>query len=106
LPFFAENILDEARKIFADVLEDFVNIKTIIARFQQWKYGFPDTYKQAFVHLCLPKLILPFVKIELLNWNPLVVVIHLLIFDLSSKQCPFVLFINCRVLKHRFTICF
>jgi hypothetical protein len=27
--------------------------------------------------LCLPKLILPLVKIELLEWNPLMVVIHL-----------------------------
>ena len=74
---FAEKITDESTKIFEDVLEDFGNIKSIIARFQQWKYGFSETYKQAFVHLCLPKLVLPFVKIELLDWNPLMVVFHL-----------------------------
>ncbi|XP_028411233.1 PAX3- and PAX7-binding protein 1-like [Dendronephthya gigantea] len=67
----SEKISDESKKIFEDVLEDFGNIKSIITRFQQWKYGFSETYKQAFVHLCLPKLVLPFVKIELLDWNPL-----------------------------------
>ena len=76
LCFFPEKILDEATKIFEDVLEDFGSIKSITARFQQWKFGFPETYKQAFVHLCLPKLVLPFIKIELLDWNPLMVGLH------------------------------
>ena len=69
--FPVEKIRDEATKLFEDVIEDFGNIKPIIDRFELWKYGFSDTYKQAFVHLCLPKLVLPFARVQLLNWNPL-----------------------------------
>ena len=63
--------MKEAENIFEDVVNDFTSIHEIMSRFEQWKYGFHDSYKEAYLGLCLPKLFAPFIKLELLNWNPL-----------------------------------
>lgn len=64
-------LLKEASMLFEDVVEDFSSLKEIKSRFEQWKFAFNESYKQAFLGLCLPKLFTPFIKLELLNWNPL-----------------------------------
>jgi len=46
----------------------------IRGRFDQWKKDYPDSYSEAFIGLCLPKLFTPFVKLELVCWNPLEVI--------------------------------
>lgn len=73
LRFKAEKakLLKEASMLFEDVVEDFSSLKEIKCRFEQWKFAFNESYKQAFLGLCLPKLFTPFIKLELLNWNPL-----------------------------------
>ncbi|XP_006899713.1 PREDICTED: GC-rich sequence DNA-binding factor 2 [Elephantulus edwardii] len=65
------NILKDRQKIFEDVHDDFCNIKSILLKFQQWREKFPDSYYEAFISLCIPKLLNPLVRIQLLDWNPL-----------------------------------
>ncbi len=52
-------------------MEDFYQLHVIRTRFEQWKLSYRDTYNQAFVTMCLPRLFAPFVTLQLINWNPL-----------------------------------
>nr|NP_001376457.1 chromosome 3 open reading frame, human C2orf3 [Gallus gallus] len=66
-----DNILEESKKIFQDVHEDFCDIRKILLKFQEWKEKFPDSYCDAYISFCLPKLLNPLVRVQLINWSPL-----------------------------------
>uniref|UniRef100_A0A8C4VQB1 GC-rich sequence DNA-binding factor 2 n=1 Tax=Gopherus evgoodei TaxID=1825980 RepID=A0A8C4VQB1_9SAUR len=66
-----DDILQESKKICEDVHADFCNIRNILLKFQQWRQKFPDTYYNAYISLCLPKLLSPLIRIQLIGWNPL-----------------------------------
>lgn len=61
----------QGSEVFKDVVEEFWKLALIKVRFHEWKFGFPESYKQAYVHLFLPNLLAPFVRVQLLQWNPL-----------------------------------
>ncbi|KAL1768250.1 GC-rich sequence DNA-binding factor 2 isoform X1 [Sigmodon hispidus] len=64
-------ILQDCKKVFEDVHDDFCNVQNILLKFQQWREQFPDSYYEAFVGFCLPKLLSPLIRVQLLDWNPL-----------------------------------
>ncbi|XP_074847447.1 intron Large complex component GCFC2 isoform X2 [Carettochelys insculpta] len=66
-----DDILRESKKIFEDVHADFCNVRNILLKFQQWRERFPDSYYDAYISLCLPKLLSPLIRIQLIGWNPL-----------------------------------
>ncbi|NXX78059.1 GCFC2 factor, partial [Urocolius indicus] len=66
-----DNILQDSRKIFEDVHADFCDIRKILLKFQEWKEKFPDSYCDAYISFCLPKLLNPLIRLQLINWNPL-----------------------------------
>ncbi|XP_041109440.1 intron Large complex component GCFC2-like [Polyodon spathula] len=66
-----DDILCESWKIFNDVHEDFHNIKDILSKFDQWRGRFADSYYDAYIGLCLPKLLGPLIRYQLVDWNPL-----------------------------------
>uniref|UniRef100_G3VKY6 GCF C-terminal domain-containing protein n=1 Tax=Sarcophilus harrisii TaxID=9305 RepID=G3VKY6_SARHA len=57
--------------IFEDVNEEFSDVQKILLKFQQWREQFPDSYYEAYASLCLPKLLSPFIRIQMMDWNPL-----------------------------------
>jgi hypothetical protein len=65
------DILQDCKKVFEDVHDDFCNIQNILLKFQQWREKFPDSYSEAFVGLCIPKLLNPLIRVQLLSCNPL-----------------------------------
>ncbi|XP_045684843.1 intron Large complex component GCFC2 isoform X2 [Phyllostomus hastatus] len=65
------DILKDHKKIFEDVHDDFCNIQNILLKFQQWREKFPDSYYEAFIGLCIPKLLNPLIRVQLIDWNPL-----------------------------------
>ncbi|TEA39226.1 hypothetical protein DBR06_SOUSAS7610056 [Sousa chinensis] len=65
------DILRDHKKIFEDVHDDFCNIQNILLKFQQWREKFPDSYYEAFISLCIPKLLNPLIRFQLIDWNPL-----------------------------------
>ncbi|XP_032235369.2 PAX3- and PAX7-binding protein 1 isoform X2 [Nematostella vectensis] len=67
----AEKVISDSRTIFEDVVDEFSCISAIRARFEEWKQLRGDSYRNAYIGLCLPKLFKPFVRLELLPWNPL-----------------------------------
>ncbi|XP_076990808.1 intron Large complex component GCFC2 isoform X2 [Tamandua tetradactyla] len=66
-----DDILQNRKKIFEDVHDDFCNIRNILLKFQQWREKFPDSYYEAFISFCIPKLLNPLIRIQLIDWNPL-----------------------------------
>ncbi|XP_072187820.1 intron Large complex component GCFC2 isoform X2 [Excalfactoria chinensis] len=66
-----DNILEESKKIFEDVHADFCDIRKILLKFQEWKEKFPDSYCDAYISFCLPKLLNPLIRVQLINWSPL-----------------------------------
>ncbi|XP_010331709.2 intron Large complex component GCFC2 isoform X1 [Saimiri boliviensis] len=65
------DILQDQKKVFEDVHDDFCNIQNILLKFQQWREKFPDSYYEAFISLCIPKLLNPLIRVQLIDWNPL-----------------------------------
>ncbi|XP_027496856.1 GC-rich sequence DNA-binding factor 2 isoform X2 [Corapipo altera] len=66
-----DNVLEDSRKVFEDVHADFCDIRKILLKFQEWKEKFPDSYCDAYISFCLPKLLNPLIRVQLLSWNPL-----------------------------------
>uniref|UniRef100_A0A2R5LD21 Putative transcriptional regulator binding to the gc-rich sequence n=1 Tax=Ornithodoros turicata TaxID=34597 RepID=A0A2R5LD21_9ACAR len=66
-----ESILDDTRHVFDDVVEDFSSVTALKLKFERWKIEEPDSYERAYVNLCLVKLLAPYVRLQLVSWNPL-----------------------------------
>ncbi|OCT79045.1 intron Large complex component GCFC2 [Xenopus laevis] len=66
-----ENIRVQCKNIFEDVHEDFHQIKNILSRFTEWRERFAESYYDAYISLCLHKLLNPIIRVHLLDWNPL-----------------------------------
>ncbi|XP_002936033.2 GC-rich sequence DNA-binding factor 2 [Xenopus tropicalis] len=66
-----ESIRAQSKTIFEDVHEDFHQIKNILSRFTEWRGRFPESYYDAYISLCLHKLLNPIIRVHLLDWNPL-----------------------------------
>uniref|UniRef100_A0A663MM34 GC-rich sequence DNA-binding factor 2 n=1 Tax=Athene cunicularia TaxID=194338 RepID=A0A663MM34_ATHCN len=66
-----DNVLEDSRKVFEDVHADFCDIRKILLKFQEWKEKFPDTYCDAYISFCLPKILNPLIRVQLISWNPL-----------------------------------
>ncbi|CAL1280131.1 unnamed protein product [Larinioides sclopetarius] len=66
-----ENILNDAGSIFEDVVEEFGTLEGVMLNFEHWKATQLTSYSEAYVPLCLPKIFGVFVKLALLDWNPL-----------------------------------
>lgn len=54
----------------SDVVDDFSTLEGVMSRFDAWKSEDPDSYNDAYVSLCLPKIFSPLVRLQLLFWNP------------------------------------
>ncbi|XP_050736972.1 PAX3- and PAX7-binding protein 1-like isoform X1 [Eriocheir sinensis] len=66
-----EHIAAEARKIFEDVEDDFSQLKRIMTKFEEWKAKDGPTYSDAYVSYNLPKIFAPYIRLQMLLWNPL-----------------------------------
>lgn len=60
----------EARQIFIDAGEEFCEVEEILDRFQNWRTAEMDSYKDAYVSLCIPKVLGPLIRIKYVAWNP------------------------------------
>jgi GC-rich sequence DNA-binding factor len=65
------SLVSEAGQILSDVDDSFQTFDHITARLTQWKQRYGSAYSDAFVGLSVPGLVAPYVRLELLRWNPL-----------------------------------
>ncbi|XP_061176803.1 PAX3- and PAX7-binding protein 1-like [Saccostrea echinata] len=66
-----ESVLGSQERVFEDVVEDFSEVDSVREHFEEWKQTYKDTYQDAYIGLCLPKLFNPYIRLSLINWNPL-----------------------------------
>ncbi|XP_008800013.2 transcriptional repressor ILP1-like [Phoenix dactylifera] len=64
-------LLRTAEQIFSDASEEYSNLKIVKERFERWKNQFSLTYRDAYVSLSAPAVFSPYVRLELLKWDPL-----------------------------------
>lgn len=70
---FLESISIDMKALFDDVVEEYCELPLIIARFDEWRQKYLDSYQNAYVALCLPQLFSPLVRLQFVQWNPLLV---------------------------------
>lgn len=56
--------------IFDEVVEEYCELPHILMKFDEWKKKDLSAYKEAYVHLCLPKVVSIFVRAQMILWNP------------------------------------
>jgi GC-rich sequence DNA-binding factor len=66
-----DRIVNDSRTVFDDVVEDFVDAELICKRFARWRSEHTDSYTEAYISLCVSKLVVPLVRHSLIAWNPL-----------------------------------
>ncbi|XP_011307082.1 PAX3- and PAX7-binding protein 1 isoform X2 [Fopius arisanus] len=66
-----EEIDEESQTIFSDVIEDFCSVRGILTKLESWRETDIEAYTEAYVSLCIPKMISPIIRLHLITWNPL-----------------------------------
>jgi GC-rich sequence DNA-binding factor len=54
-------------------MDEYCTVRGILLKFELWRETDMDAYKEAYVSLCLPKIISPIIRLQLVTWNPIMV---------------------------------
>ncbi|XP_071444852.1 PAX3- and PAX7-binding protein 1 [Hetaerina americana] len=68
-----EIIESDGHKIFEDVVEEFCTVRGVLGRWEQWHSEEENSYREAYASLCLPRVLAPILRLNLLSWNPIVI---------------------------------
>lgn len=66
-----EQIETELQEVFEDVVEDYSSTANILIKFEQWRSTDLAAYAEAYATFCLPKVVSPLVRLNLVFWDPL-----------------------------------
>ncbi|XP_030765366.1 PAX3- and PAX7-binding protein 1 isoform X1 [Sitophilus oryzae] len=66
-----QEIDQELQEIFEDVVEDYSSTASILIRFEHWRTKDMSAYNEAYATLCLPKVVSPLIRLNLIFWDPL-----------------------------------
>ena len=58
-------------QVFADADEPFASLEAVKGQLQRWRGAYPEAYRDAYVGMSAPALMAPFVRCQLLHWDPL-----------------------------------
>ncbi|KAL2546356.1 GC-rich sequence DNA-binding factor-like protein [Forsythia ovata] len=64
-------LLQVAEKVFGDAAEEYSQLSFVIERFERWKKDYASSYRDAYMSLSVPAIFSPYVRVELLKWDPL-----------------------------------
>eukprot|EP00897_Mesotaenium_endlicherianum_P004343 jgi/Mesen1/3937/ME000209S02941 len=57
--------------VFGDAAEEYSKLGKVKERLEVWKRRYPGAYRDAYVALTAPAMFAPYVRLELLHWDPL-----------------------------------
>ena len=60
-----------ASSLFSDAAPEFSEVRHVRRRFVDWAATHSESYEKAYIGLCLPTLLSPLVRLQLLEWKPL-----------------------------------
>ena len=83
---YTERLSRETSALMQDVHEDFSECDEIRKRFEAWRRDYKDSYQEAYIGLCLPKLFTPIIRLSLIGWNPLEVSVKTWLLEPSSGK--------------------
>ncbi|DBA84127.1 TPA: hypothetical protein ACH3X1_006603 [Trebouxia sp. C0004] len=63
--------LEASTSVFADASEEYGSLPAVKDRLEKWKQQQPGAYADAYMSLSVPAVMAPFVRLELLRWDPL-----------------------------------
>ncbi|KAF3560726.1 hypothetical protein DY000_02019459 [Brassica cretica] len=66
-----DKILQCADKVFSDASEEYSQLSRVKTRFEKWKRDYSSTYRDAYMSMTVPSIFSPYVRLELLKWDPL-----------------------------------
>ncbi|XP_029165200.1 PAX3- and PAX7-binding protein 1 [Nylanderia fulva] len=66
-----DEIDNDCKNILSDVMEEYCTVRGILSKFESWRETDIDAYTEAYVSLCLPKIISPIIRLQLVTWNPI-----------------------------------
>lgn len=66
-----KQLLQTADQIFSDAAEEYSQLSVVKERFEEWKRDYLSTYRDAYMSLSVPSIFSPYVRLELLKWDPL-----------------------------------
>ncbi|XP_020282805.1 PAX3- and PAX7-binding protein 1 isoform X2 [Pseudomyrmex gracilis] len=66
-----DEIDNDSKNVFSDVVEEYCTVRGILSKFESWRETDIDAYTEAYVSLCLPKILSPIIRLQLLTWNPI-----------------------------------
>lgn len=64
-------LLEAAAIIFEDTADEFRSLDPVATRFEEWKKKYPKDYATAYVPVALSQVFEPYVRMEMVRWNPL-----------------------------------
>ncbi|XP_020269392.1 transcriptional repressor ILP1-like [Asparagus officinalis] len=66
-----DELLQTAEQIFSDAADEYSNLSVVKERFERWKKHYFSSYRDAYMSLSAPAVFSPYVRLELLKWDPL-----------------------------------
>ncbi|KAM6586044.1 hypothetical protein CsatB_013046 [Cannabis sativa] len=66
-----ETLLHTADQIFSDASEEYSQLSVVKERLEEWKRDYLSTYRDSYMSLSVPSIFSPYVRLELLKWDPL-----------------------------------
>lgn len=66
-----DELLQTAEQIFSDAADEFSKLSAVKDMFETWKMLYFSSYRDAYMSLSAPAIFSPYVRLELLKWDPL-----------------------------------
>ncbi|KAJ6822569.1 transcriptional repressor ILP1-like [Iris pallida] len=66
-----DELLQTAEQIFSDASDEYSNLSIVKEKFEMWKKQHSSSYRDAYMSLSAPNVFSPYVRLELLKWDPL-----------------------------------
>ncbi|KAL9691494.1 hypothetical protein QQ045_011918 [Rhodiola kirilowii] len=67
----SDQLLQTADQIFSDASEKYSQLSVVKEIFENWKNLYASSYRDAYMALSVPAIFSPYVRLELLKWDPL-----------------------------------
>ncbi|CAN4124748.1 unnamed protein product [Withania somnifera] len=66
-----DQLLQVSEQIFGDAHEEYSQLSMVVEKFDRWKKDYASSYHDAYMSLSIPVIFSPYVRLELLKWDPL-----------------------------------
>ncbi|KAE8723431.1 RAB geranylgeranyl transferase beta subunit 1 [Hibiscus syriacus] len=66
-----DQLLQTADQVFSDASEEYSQLSAVKQKFEKLKKDYSSSYRDAYMSLSIPAIFSPYVRLELLKWDPL-----------------------------------